>query len=189
MQIWPGQPYPLGATFDGVGTNFSVFSEVAERVELCLVRRSGQGDAHRSAGDDGALLARLPAGRAAGPAVRLSRPRPVGTRARTLVQPDEAAARSVRQGDRRRVELERGGLSVPLRRPGALPQRSRQRARSFPSRRHQSVLRLGERSPARTRPGTGRSSTRRTSRASRSVTRRFPRSCAAPTPAWRIRSR
>jgi glycogen operon protein len=36
MQIWPGQPYPLGATFDGVGTNFSVFSEAAERVELCL---------------------------------------------------------------------------------------------------------------------------------------------------------
>ncbi len=36
MQIWPGQPYPLGATFDGVGTNFSVFSEVATKVELCL---------------------------------------------------------------------------------------------------------------------------------------------------------
>jgi glycogen operon protein len=36
MQIWPGTPYPLGATFDGVGTNFSVFSELAERVELCL---------------------------------------------------------------------------------------------------------------------------------------------------------
>ncbi len=36
MQIWPGKPYPLGATYDGTGTNFSVFSEVAERVELCL---------------------------------------------------------------------------------------------------------------------------------------------------------
>jgi len=34
--IWPGEPYPLGATFDGTGTNFSLFSEVAERVELCL---------------------------------------------------------------------------------------------------------------------------------------------------------
>jgi isoamylase len=42
MQIWPGQPYPLGATFDGVGTNFSVFSEVAERVELCLFSADGQ---------------------------------------------------------------------------------------------------------------------------------------------------
>ena len=36
MRIWPGQPYPLGATFDGIGTNFAVFSEVAECVELCL---------------------------------------------------------------------------------------------------------------------------------------------------------
>jgi len=36
MKIWPGQPYPLGAVFDGAGTNFSLFSEIAERVELCL---------------------------------------------------------------------------------------------------------------------------------------------------------
>jgi isoamylase len=36
MLIWPGTPYPLGATWDGWGTNFALFSEVAERVELCL---------------------------------------------------------------------------------------------------------------------------------------------------------
>jgi glycogen operon protein len=41
MQIWPGQPYPLGATFDGVGTNFSIFSEAAQRVELCLFDDTG----------------------------------------------------------------------------------------------------------------------------------------------------
>jgi isoamylase len=40
-RIWPGQPYPLGATFDGTGTNFSLFSEVAERVELCLFDEAG----------------------------------------------------------------------------------------------------------------------------------------------------
>ena len=33
---WPGRAYPLGATFDGSGTNFALFSEVAEKVELCL---------------------------------------------------------------------------------------------------------------------------------------------------------
>ena len=33
---WPGQSYPLGATFDGAGTNFALFSSVADRVELCL---------------------------------------------------------------------------------------------------------------------------------------------------------
>ncbi len=36
MQAWPGAPYPLGATFDGAGTNFSLFSASAEGVELCL---------------------------------------------------------------------------------------------------------------------------------------------------------
>ncbi len=41
MQIWPGRPYPLGATFDGTGTNFALFSEVAEKVEVCLVGARG----------------------------------------------------------------------------------------------------------------------------------------------------
>jgi isoamylase len=36
MEVWPGTAYPLGATFDGIGTNFAVFSEVAAQVELCL---------------------------------------------------------------------------------------------------------------------------------------------------------
>ena len=36
MTAWPGRPFPLGATWDGEGTNFSLFSEHAERVELCL---------------------------------------------------------------------------------------------------------------------------------------------------------
>ncbi len=36
VRVWPGRPYPLGATWDGAGTNFSVFSESAEVVELCL---------------------------------------------------------------------------------------------------------------------------------------------------------
>ncbi|GAA4559756.1 glycogen debranching protein GlgX [Planotetraspora kaengkrachanensis] len=40
-EVWPGEPYPLGATWDGVGTSFSVFSEVAERVELCLFDDDG----------------------------------------------------------------------------------------------------------------------------------------------------
>ncbi|RSD15448.1 glycogen debranching protein GlgX [Amycolatopsis eburnea] len=41
MQPWPGSPYPLGADYDGVGTNFALFSEVAERVDLCLFDPDG----------------------------------------------------------------------------------------------------------------------------------------------------
>ncbi len=36
MRVWPGNPYPLGATWDGGGVNFALFSENATRVELCL---------------------------------------------------------------------------------------------------------------------------------------------------------
>ncbi|WP_260736706.1 glycogen debranching protein GlgX [Mycobacterium sp. SMC-2] len=39
--VWPGTPYPLGASYDGAGTNFSLFSEIAERVELCLIDDAG----------------------------------------------------------------------------------------------------------------------------------------------------
>ncbi|MGI8759838.1 MAG: glycogen debranching protein GlgX [Jatrophihabitantaceae bacterium] len=49
MEIWPGTPYPLGATYDGSGTNFALFSEIAERVELCLFGSPGG-----PAGSDGA---------------------------------------------------------------------------------------------------------------------------------------
>ena len=36
MKLWPGKPYPLGATWDGAGVNFALFSENATHVELCL---------------------------------------------------------------------------------------------------------------------------------------------------------
>ncbi len=39
---WPGSAYPLGATYDGFGTNLALFSEVAERVELCLFDDAGR---------------------------------------------------------------------------------------------------------------------------------------------------
>ena len=42
VEVWPGNAYPLGATYDGSGTNFSLFSEVAEKVLLCLIDEGGQ---------------------------------------------------------------------------------------------------------------------------------------------------
>jgi glycogen operon protein len=40
--VWPGRAAPLGAVYDGEGTNFAIFSEVAERVELCLFDADGR---------------------------------------------------------------------------------------------------------------------------------------------------
>ena len=45
--IFPGKPYPLGATWDGEGVNFSLFSEHAERVELCLFDSTGRRETAR----------------------------------------------------------------------------------------------------------------------------------------------
>src|SRR5690348_14908797 len=39
--VWPGRPYPLGATWDGEGVNFALFSESAEKVELCIFDAAG----------------------------------------------------------------------------------------------------------------------------------------------------
>jgi isoamylase len=41
ISLWPGDRYPLGAAYDGAGVNFTLFSEVAERVELCLFDDAG----------------------------------------------------------------------------------------------------------------------------------------------------
>jgi glycogen operon protein len=41
-ELWPGRPFPLGATWDGSGTNFAIFSEDAEGVELCLFDEDGE---------------------------------------------------------------------------------------------------------------------------------------------------
>ena len=46
-RVWPGLPYPLGATWDGRGTNFAVFSAHAEKVELCLFDATGRTEVAR----------------------------------------------------------------------------------------------------------------------------------------------
>ena len=49
IKVWPGRPYPLGATWDGKGVNFALFSAHAEKVELCLFDRTGSREATRIA--------------------------------------------------------------------------------------------------------------------------------------------
>jgi isoamylase len=41
IETWPGRAYPLGATYDGAGTNLALFTEVAETVDLCLFDDDG----------------------------------------------------------------------------------------------------------------------------------------------------
>ena len=112
-RVWVGRPYPLGATYDGSGTNFSLFSSVAEGVELCLL---GRLDRRRPARDevrialtevDGycwhAYLPDVRPGQRYGYRVH----GPWDPAKGLLVQPGQAAARPLRQGDRRRGRLGR----------------------------------------------------------------------------------
>ncbi|SDZ04601.1 hypothetical protein [Nitrosomonas sp. Nm33] len=48
-RVWPGLPYPFGATWDGSGTNFALFSAYAEKVELCLFDEMGKHEVERIA--------------------------------------------------------------------------------------------------------------------------------------------
>ncbi len=49
LRVWPGEPYPRGATWDGRGVNFALFSLHAERVELCLFDEQGRRELYRVA--------------------------------------------------------------------------------------------------------------------------------------------
>ncbi|MDP3589851.1 MAG: glycogen debranching enzyme, partial [Methylobacter sp.] len=46
-EVWPGRPYPRGAFWDGEGVNFAIFSEHAEKVELCLFDAKGKIEVQR----------------------------------------------------------------------------------------------------------------------------------------------
>ena len=104
-RLLPGAPYPLGATWDGLGTNFAVFSAHATRLELCLFDPSGRREiaALRAAGMHRRGLARLSAQRARRADLRLSRLRPLRAAARPSLQPSQAAARSLCAAPRRRA--------------------------------------------------------------------------------------
>ena len=150
METWPGSAYPLGATFDGSGTNFAIFSEHAERVELCLFDGAGGPDVTETRVEltevDGFVwhcyLPTVQPGQRYGYRVH----GPVRARARPAVQPEQAAARPVRQGDGRLDRLGPVALQLRLRRP-RLAQRRRLGGAHAARRRHQPVLRLGGRPP------------------------------------------
>ena len=153
-ETWPGTAYPLGATFDGSGTNFALFSEVAERVELCLF--DADPDDPGSVAETRVELTEVDAyvwhcylptvqpGQRYGYRVH----GPWDPDQGPALQPEQAAARPLRQGDRRRDRLGPVALRLRLRRRG-LPQRRRLRGAHDARRGHQPVLRLGGRPPPR----------------------------------------
>ena len=118
---WVGKPHPLGATYDGSGTNFALFSSIAEGVELCLFgdsTREGRHDEVRIdvTEVDGHIwhvyLPEVRPGQHYGWRVH----GPWDPAPGPVVQPEQAADRPLRQGDRRRRRLDAGVLRVRRRR-------------------------------------------------------------------------
>ena len=158
-----GLPYPLGATWDGLGVNFALFSANATKVELCLFERgrAARDRAHHPAGVYRRGLARLPARCAAGHGLRLSRARSLRAFGRPPLQSQQAADRSLRQADDRPYRVEPGAVRLPgrdRRRPDL--RRARQRALRDEGQRGRHGLHLAQRAAAHPR-GRTPSSTRR----------------------------
>ena len=116
MQIWPGRPYPLGATYDGAGTNFALFSEVADEGRAVPDRRRRHGDPGRADRDR-----RASSGTPTCPACSPGSATATGctgptSPSRAPLQPGQAAARPVRQGRRRADATATSRCSPTLRR-------------------------------------------------------------------------
>ena len=114
-RTWDGVPYPLGATYDGFGTNFALFSEVAERVDLCLFDADGTETRIPMPESTGfvwhAYLPQVISGQRYGYRVHGPWDPSNGHRC----NPAKLLHRPVRQGVRGRDRLGPGRLPVPLR--------------------------------------------------------------------------
>ncbi len=166
MQIWPGRPYPLGATYDGAGVNFALFSEVADKVELCLIGDRGKETRVELVETDAfvhhAYLPGVQPGQRYGYRVHGPFDPSQGHRcnpAKLLLDPYAKAIEGQIDGDESLFSYRFDAHE--------LVQRPRQPRAHDALGGGQPVLRLGQRPPPRSTSTTRRSSTRRTSRASR----------------------
>ena len=190
-RVREGLPYPRGATWDGKGVNFALFSANATKVEVCLFDRDGKETrTHRAARVPRRDLARLCAGHRPGHVLRLPRARALRAGRRPPLQPEQAGARSLCARAVRRAEVGSRALRLQGRRPAgrSVVRRARQRALHAEVRGGRPGLRLEAREGvAAGAVGPRPSSTRRTCAAIPSCIPRCPSTSAAPTPASRSR--
>ena len=184
--VWPGQPFPLGATWDGEGTNFSLFSENAERVELCLFDEDGARARRADRAD------RASCGTATSPAsARVSATGTASTartrRRRAPLQPAKLLLDPYAKAIEGPVRYDVANVLpyVPDGEDADLYLDDEDDADGDAEvRRRRPALRLGGRPATARRRGARPSSTRRTSRDSRSCIPTSARTCAARMRAW-----
>ena len=150
MECWPGSAYPLGATFDGSGTNFALFSEAAERVELCLFDDDGNETKVEVVDVDAYVwhcyLPKVQPGQRYGYRVHGPHDPAQGLRA----NPSKLLLDPYAKAVHREIDWDPSLFSLPLRRPRR-GQRRRLGAAHDARRRRQPVLRLDRRPPPQRR--------------------------------------
>ena len=123
LELSGGRPEPLGATFDGSGVNFALFSANADKVELCLFDHDGEREIARMAlaeHTDDVWHGYLPGARP-GPALRLSCSWALRSLERPPLQPEQASHRSLRSRARPLIRMERPALRLYRRRSARRP--------------------------------------------------------------------
>ena len=119
MEIWPGKSYPLGATYDGTGVNFALFSEVANKVELCLIDDDGAETRVALPEVDGFVWHGYLPGVQPGQRYGYRVHGPYDPANGHRCNPQQAAARPLRQGDRRPARRRPVAVLLRLRRARA----------------------------------------------------------------------
>ena len=111
-RIFPGDPLPLGCSFDGIGANISVFSEIAEAVEICLFDDAGAETRLELPERTGQTVHGYLPDISPGPALRVPCPRAVESGRRPALQSEQVAARPVCPRRRRARAVERSRVRV-----------------------------------------------------------------------------
>ncbi|MDD1452972.1 hypothetical protein NHF48_021950 [Sphingomonas sp. H160509] len=141
-----GSAYPLGATFDGLGVNFAVYSANAEKIELCVYDETGRRELKRyplPEWTDEVWHGYLPDAQP-GLVYGYRAHGRYAPRGRSPLQPEQALARSVRQADDRRTPLDRRDVRLPGQVAARGPElrQARQRADDAQGRRDRQPFRL-----------------------------------------------
>src|ERR1700727_2932636 len=119
MHIWPGAAYPLGATWEGWGSNFALFSEAAQAVELCLFDDAGAETRVELSEVDGFVWHGYLPAISPGPRYGYRVHGPHSPPARRPLRAFQAATRPVRQGAGRGRAVGPGAVRLPVDGPTA----------------------------------------------------------------------
>ena len=185
--ILPGKPYPQGATWDGTGVNFSLYSERATGVELCFFDELERGAerGHPSARSHRRTCGTATSRRQNRPTLRLSRSRSLRPRTMAIasIPPNSSSILTPRRWPARPTGMRPYSVTRWASEHEDFARTRDDQPRRAQGRRHHALLRLGERPPSHDAPARNGALRAARARLYQAAPRTSRRSCAAPMPA------